>query len=283
MSGEELVRVIGILYHPSVMQAQTLAEQARDALTGYGRDVWSCSAWDGAALEHIPRTNLIVCIGGDGTMLRAARAAIPYPIPLVGVNMGRIGFLTELSPGEALHRLPDVLAGAGRVERRTMLRGEVTLPGGLPAGELGTQFALNDAGVGRAGGRPLDVHVVVDGVQIEIIRADGVIVSTATGSTGYNLSAGGPVLYPEAEELVLTPVAAHLSRVRPIVLPRDSRVDLRVETDVRSVASFDGQVDYTLTAGATLHVQRAEHVARFVRLGPPTDFFRNLTHLLDFE
>jgi NAD+ kinase len=197
--------------------------------------------------------------------------------------MGRLGFLTELSPGEALHRLPDVVDGAGRVERRIMLRAEVTLQGGLPATDLGVQYALNDVGVGRAGGRPLDVHVVVDEVQIEVIRADGVIVSTATGSTGYNLSAGGPVLCPEAEDLVLTPVAAHRSRVRPIVLPRDSRVELRVETDVRAVASFDGQVDYMLTAGATVHVRRGEHIARFVRLGPPSDFFRNLTHLLNSD
>jgi NAD+ kinase len=277
------VNVIGILYHPSVAEAHTLADQVREALCAQDREVWSCSAWDDAALTHIPRTDLLVCIGGDGTMLRAARAAIPYPIPLLGINMGRLGFLTELSPAEALDRLPDVLAGAGRIERRSMLRAEVTLPGGLPAADLGVQYALNDVGMGRAGGRPLDVHVVVDGVQIEVIRADGVIVCTATGSTGYNLSAGGPVLYPEAENLVLTPVAAHLSRVRPIVLPRNSRVDLRLLTDVRAVVSFDGQVDYTLPAGATVHVRRGEHIARFVRLGPPSDFFRNLTHLLDFD
>lgn len=275
--------VVGILYHPRVAEAHTLAGRVAEDLGARGHRVWSCSAWDDAVYAYIPDTDLLVCIGGDGTMLRAARAAIPYPIPLVGINMGRLGFLSELHPGEALYRLPEVLAGAGRIERRTMLRAEVTLRGGLPAPDLRPQHALNDVGLGRFGGRPVDVRVLVDGVPIEVIRADGVIVSTATGSTGYNLSAGGPVLYPEAEELVLTPVAAHLSRVRPIVLPGDTQIELRLESDVRAVASFDGQVDYALQLGATVHVRRSEHIARFIRLGPPGDFFRNLTHLLDFD
>jgi NAD+ kinase len=274
---------IGILFHPRVAEASTLAEQAGSTLRTGGYRVWSCSAWDDAALARIPDTDLLLCIGGDGTVLRAARAAIPYPIPLLGINMGRLAFLSELSPNDALQRLPEVLAGSGRIERRTMLRAEVTLPRGGRAVDPGVQHALNDVGLGRAGGRPVDVRVLVDGVSIEVIRADGVVVSTATGSTGYNLSAGGPVLYPEAEELVLTPVAAHLSRVRPIVLPRDTRVELRLETDVRAVASFDGQVDFMLQPGASVHVHRSEDIARFVRLGPPGDFYRNLTHLLDFD
>jgi NAD+ kinase len=274
---------VGILYHPSVAEASALAEEARATLAARSHRVWSCSAWDDDALRHMADTDLLLCIGGDGTMLRAARAAIPHPIPLIGVNMGRLAFLSELGPDEALSRLHEVLSGAGRIERRTMLRAEVSLPGGAVPHDLACQHALNDVGVGRSGGRPVDVHVIVDGVQIEVVRADGVVVSTATGSTGYNLSAGGPVLHPEAEEIVLTPVAAHLSRVRPIVLPSRSRVELRLATDVRAVASFDGQVDYTVTAGMGVHVRRSEHIARFIRLGPPSDFYRNLTHLLDFD
>ncbi|MFN8558891.1 MAG: hypothetical protein U0531_16655 [Dehalococcoidia bacterium] len=127
------------------------------------------------------------------------------------------------------------------------------------------------------------LHVDVDGVEVAVVRADGVVVSTATGSTGYNLSAGGPVLYPEARELIMTPIAAHVAHVRPLVLPPETRIDLRVDSDVRAIASFDGQVDFPLDAGAVVHVRRSEHAALFVRLGPPADFFRNLTHLLTFR
>lgn len=272
---------IGILYHPSVAAAQALAEELRLAVAAPLRRVWTRSAWDEAAAEQMADTGLLVCIGGDGTVLRGARIVIPRPTPILGVNMGRLGFLSEVSPAEARARLEDVLAGAGRIEERTMLQAEVVLPGGAQAPDLGRQHVLNDVAVGRYGGRPVNVRVIIDGVQVEVMRADGVVVSTATGSTGYNLSAGGPVLCPAAEEMVLTPIAAHLAHVRPIVLPRDSRVELRVETDLRAVVSFDGQVDFPLPGGASVHVRRSEHLARFVRLGPPTDFFRNLTRLLN--
>ena len=116
-----------------------------------------------------------------------------------------------------------------------------------------------------------------------MVRADGVVVSTATGSTGYNLSAGGPVLMPEAQEMVLTPIAAHLAHVRPLVLPRDTDVQLRLESDVRAVVSFDGQVDYPLMGRAIVRVRRSRYVARFIRFGPPSDFYRNLTQLLNLS
>ncbi len=272
---------IGFLYHPTVPAAAALADELRLGIAGHTGRTWSRSAWDPTALDLMDGTDLLVCIGGDGTVLRGARTVIPRPIPIFGVNMGRLGFLSEVSPAHALPRLMEVLLGAGRIEQRTMVRAKVVLPDGRPAAGLEHQHALNDVVVGRYGGRPVYVHVLIDGVQVEVVRADGVLVSTATGSTGYNLSAGGPVLAPEAEEMVLTPVAAHLAHVRPLVLPRDSLIELRVETDLRAVVSFDGQIDFPLPGGASVRVRRSEHTARFIRLGPPTDFFRNLTHLLD--
>ena len=274
------MRRIGILYHPTVPAAESLAGDLAHALVSAERQVWSRSAWDDSATGEIAGTDLLVCIGGDGTMLRGARLVVPHPIPVLGVNMGRLGFLSEVSPVEALARLRDVLGGDGRVERRMMLRAEVLKPGDGPVTDLPPQEVLNDVAVGRHGGRPVNVHVHIDGVRLESVRADGVVLSTATGSTGYNLSAGGPVLWPESDCMVLTPIAAHLSHVRPIVLPGDTRVELRIETDLRGIVSFDGQVDYLLAGGASVVVRRSEHIARFVRLGPPSDFYRNLTQLL---
>jgi NAD+ kinase len=228
-------------------------------------------------------TDLLICIGGDGTVLRGARAAIPYPVRILAVNMGRLGFLSELTPDEAPDAVLSVIDGAGRLEERAMLAGEVCHPGGdEPVSTLPLQYALNDIVVGRyAPGRPVYISVRIGGEQLETLRADGVIVATATGSTGYSLSAGGPVLFPESRELLITPVAPHLSRVRPLVISAGLEVELRVETDHRAVVSFDGQIDEELESGACVRIGAAPYLARFIRLRPPTDFYQKLIRHLD--
>ena len=275
---------VGIYVHPSLRVAHELAERLAALVRDRGCSVWSCSAWDRmAAAAHMAGTDLLICIGGDGTVLRGARSAIPHPVRILAVNMGRLGFLSELDPDEAPAAVLAVLDGAGRVEERAMLVGEVCRPGDaerLPP--LPPQHALNDIGVGRyAPGRPVYIHVAVEGAPLETVRADGLIVSTATGSTGYSLSAGGPILFPESRELVITPVAPHLSRIRPVVLPQDLTVELRVETDHRAVVSFDGQIDEELVSGDCVQIRRSPHVARFVRLRPPADFYHRLIRHFD--
>lgn len=274
---------VGIYVHPSLDAARVLADRLGAMLTGGGHRVWTSTPWEPGAPANMPGTDLLICIGGDGTVLRGARAAIPHPVRILAVNMGRLGFLSELTPEETPEAVLAVLDGAGRVEQRSMLSGEVCIPDGDALNPpLPIQYALNDIVVGRyAPGRPVYVSVVVEGDLLETVRADGMIVSTATGSTGYNLSAGGPVLFPEAEDLVITPVAAHLSRVRPFVLPPGLAVELRVETDHRAVVSFDGQIDEELVSGACVRVRRSQHVARFVRLRPPADFYQKLTRHLN--
>ena len=279
-----MIGKIGIFLHPSAEAARALAECLTTMLRDRGSETWSCSAWDrSAAAQHMPGTDLLICIGGDGTVLRGARVAIPHPVRILAVNMGRLGFLSELAPEETPEAVLAVLDGAGRIEERTMITGEVCHPDGdEPVGSLPPQYALNDIVVGRyAPGRPVYVNVIVEGEPLETVRADGMIVSTATGSTGYSLSAGGPVLFPESRQLVITPVAAHLSRVRPLVLPEDLSVELRVETDHRAVVSFDGQIDEELESGACVRIRRAPYLARFVRLRPPTDFYHKLIRHLD--
>jgi NAD+ kinase len=279
-----MIGKVGIFTHPNAEAATDLAATLTALLTGRGCQVWSASAWDrAAAVRHMAGTDLLICVGGDGTVLRGARAAIPHPVRILAVNMGRLGFLAELSPEEAPEAALAVLDGAGRVEERAMLLGEVCRPDADALDPvLPPQHALNDIVVGRyAPGRPVYISVVVAGDLLETVRADGMIVSTATGSTGYSLSAGGPVLFPESKQIVLTPVAPHLSRIRPIVLPEDLTVELQIATDHRAVVSFDGQIDEELTSGACVRVRRSDHAARFVRLRPPSDFYRKLIRHLD--
>lgn len=282
--GGVVIGKAGIFVHPSLEPARELAGTLQEMLRRAGRKVWACDAWDRAAsARNMPGTDLLICIGGDGTVLRGARAAVPHKVQILAVNMGRLGFLSELTPEEAPDAMMAVLDGAGRIEERSMLTGDVCVPGAdTLSPNLGTQHALNDIVVGRfAPGRPVYVTVVVDGDELETVRADGVIVATATGSTGYSLSAGGPVLFPESRQLVITPVAAHLSRIRPVVLPEEMAVELRVATDHRAVVSFDGQIDEELVSGACVRVRRSEYPARFIRLRPPNDFYQKLIRHLD--
>jgi NAD+ kinase len=263
---------IGITYHPKSEAARRCAEETRALLDPKPLDVWLASAWDdGAREEHVPGTDLLICCGGDGTVLRAARAVIPHPVTLLGVNLGRIGFLTELTPSLLFERLDEIVAGAGRIETRAMIETE-TLRAGADAGER--FHALNDVVVGRATiGRTVQFTVRADGTMIGNYRADGVIIATATGSTAYSLSVGGPILHPESREVIVTPVAPHLAPANSVVLPEGSRVEVAIAAGQRAIVSVDGQPDIDLAGGDVVRVRTSPHAARFLRLGPPGDFY----------
>ena len=266
---------VGIFVAARWRGATNLVESLRAALAPEVAEVWQTSSWDEPeAQERIEGTDLIICLGGDGSMLWAARAVVPHAVPILGVNMGRLGFLAEIGPQELMAELPRVLTGAGRVEQRAMLQARV------PA--WGQTFqALNDVVIGRAlAGRPVYVDVSVDGQRLAIYRCDAVIVATGTGSTGYSLSAGGPVLHPESRDLLLAPVAPHLAPALPIVLPGDAVVDLIVSTEDGAAVSIDGQVNRTLDSGDGVSVCRSPHVARFLRLSRPQDYYRILAERL---
>jgi NAD+ kinase len=269
------LKKVGIFLHSRWSVAVQLADRVESVLSAEGCDVWQTSDWDDSAVaEQTPGTDLLICLGGDGTVLRAARTVVPHPVPILGVNMGRLGFLTEVRPGELLDRLGDVLEGRCRIEERTMLQAQVPSSGA-------THHALNDVIVGRASvGRPLYVETAVDGVRLAIHRCDAVIVATATGSTAYSLSAGGPILHPESPELLLTPVAPHLGSARPVVLPRDATIDLTVTADKEAVVSVDGQIDRPLASGDSVSVCRSAHTARFVRFSKPQDYYAVLAEKL---
>lgn len=271
------MKKVGLFVHSRWAAAARLAQEVRGFLKGRVEEVWEVSEWEDSGLaDHVPGTDLLICLGGDGTMLRAARTVIPHEIPVLGVNMGRLGFLAEVRPAELLDRLPDVLAGKCRIEERAMLQAQV------PSWGV-TYHALNDVVVGRSNvSRPVYVDVSIDGSRLAVHRCDAVIVASATGSTAYSLSAGGPILYPQSKDIVLTVVAPHLAAARPLVLHPDTVIDLAASADSDAIVSIDGQIDRPLATGESVSVCRSPHVARFVRFSKPQDYYAHLAERLDW-
>ncbi len=252
---------IGILYHPMIGAASTLAGELEGLLTGRGVSVWVCSAWEGkTAKSRLDTTDLILTIGGDGTILRAVGVIVPGLVPIAGINLGRLGFMTELSASEAVDRLPALLAGEGWIDERAMLEAQFS----------GQVFhALNDVVVARGRlARAVYVETIVDDEPLAAYRADGVVVATATGSTGYSLAAGGPIMHPQSKEFVLLPVAPHLSLPYPLVLPPQATVELRVTTSHEATLSIDGHINLPLSSGDSVTVRQSPHKARFLRIHP---------------
>lgn len=267
-------RKIGLLYHPREVAALELATSLARLVLQTAGEVWQTETGDEATARRcMPGTDLLICIGGDGTTLWAARAAVPHPCHIVSVNMGRLGFLSAFSPSEAPAGLVRIIAGEAFVEERTMV--ECFVPGEEALGR--PLIGLNDIVIGRAAaGRPVYIGMAVDGEHLATLRADAMIVATATGSTAYNLSAGGPILMPTDPGLLVTPVAPHLSRMRPFVLPPDTVIDLTVESENGAVISVDGQVVLELAVGGTVRCRRSQHSARFLTFNGPNDFFHRL-------
>ena len=193
--------------------------------------------------------------------------------------MGRVGFMSELSVANATIELPNYLSGHMRLERRMMLRAKVTSSENGPV--MFDTHALNDVVIGRGGvARLLDITARVDGVNLTNYRADAVIISTATGSTGYALSAGGPIFFPEAKMLIMQPVAAHTGLRDGLVLPDTSSIELAAPDGYSASLSVDGLDDITLDPGAILSVSSSVHEALFLRSKNTTSFYTDLTRRL---
>lgn len=262
------MRRVGILYHPRRDRASALASELTEALAAEGISVWQCSAWDDStARPQVQGSDLVFSIGGDGTILHAARIIGPLAVPIVGVNVGKLGFISEMNADEALGKLPDILANKGWIEDRAMLQASV--------GEH--EFTgLNDVVIRNTVARLINVEARVDGEQLTTYRADGVIVATATGSTGYALAAGGPVLHPRSRELVLQPISAHMCLDHPIVLPSEALVSLTVSSQDTPILSVDGQLEFPMTSGEPVIIQVSPNVARFLRIRKATYFYGTL-------
>ncbi len=281
------VRNVGILHHPHKPEAIELAETMTAMIDRHGCTAWLGSAWDEAEISsQLAGLDMLVTLGGDGTILRAARAAANQSMPILGVKMGRLGFLAEIQPENWQAPLAKVLAGQYRLERRMMLdvsvrrNGQVREQHGQPL----RYQALNDAVVSRGGlARLVRVATSIDGDYLTTYAADGVIVATSTGSTGYALAVGGPILPPELRNFLLVPVAAHLSLDRAVVLPEGATVSLQVQADHQVILTVDGQFEVEVADGDQVEVTASAASAYFVRLRPPAYFYRTLMQRLKWH
>ena len=280
------MKKVGCVYHPKLPNdlGRQIAEELIAIAAEHVDETWAAPAWDDdVPRKNMPDTDLLLCVGGDGTVLRSAQLSVLSDALLLGVNMGRLGFLTELDAGAAKERLPEIIGGAGRIEERAMLHAEMVQPDGDNGGKAPARHdALNDVVIGRRTlGRTVQVSISVDGSPLADVRADGVIMATATGSTAYSLSAGGAILPPESEEILLTPLAPHLASNNSVVLPPSAVIEVRLAVG-EATFSVDGERDVDLQAGQTVRVSRSPHRARFIRLHDQKDFYSRLAHQLNW-
>jgi NAD+ kinase len=215
------------------------------------------------------QVDLIVVLGGDGTLLSTARAVGDLGIPLLGVNFGGLGFLTATTLDEMPSALESALEGRMAVEERMMLSARPVRHGQ----SLGEYAALNDVVITKSAmSRIINLSVSIESRHATAYRADGLIISSPTGSTAYCLSAGGPIVFPEMDAMVLTPIASHTLTNRPIVVPGAHRVEVRLDTDQEVMLTIDGQIGIPLALGDTVAVERAAARIRLLRF-PHKDFF----------
>lgn len=201
------------------------------------------------------RIDLAVVIGGDGSMLRMARMLAPYRVPLIGLKFGRLGFLADISTDNMFAALDEILQGRFQTEERFMLYGEVWRDGQM----LYASDALNDVVINKGErARLIEYDTYVDGEFVSEARADGIIVSTPTGSTAYALSAGGPVLHPSVPALILAPICPHTLSNRPIVVSSDCRVEIVMSGPQDAYVSFDGQSERPLQKKDRVLIRRAD-------------------------
>ncbi len=275
MEGLQIQKVV-VLAHPQVREALDEARQVAAFLRGHGVQADAGLLNDAALRARICHRayDVLVALGGDGTMLRAGHLAAPCGVPVLGINLGRFGFLIEVQRDQWRRALERLLAGDFRLERRMMLA--VSL---YRDGQVAQQWdVVNEAVIcrGRAV-RPVRLSAYVDGLLLTHYVADGLIVATPTGSTAYALAAGGPILPPELRNILLVPVAPHLSVDRAVVLAEGSSVAVVPHVDHEVVISIDGQDPVNLQPGDEVHLRAGEHSLLFVRFQGPEYFYQVLT------
>ena len=275
---------IGIVAKPDLVAARDTLAELRSWLDA--REIATCWAPEAAALLADPpasvvarddmadRVDLVVVLGGDGTLLamadRIARAG--RDVPILGVNFGSLGFLTEITRPELLGALSEVLEGRAQLDERMMLQA-LTTRTGHPAGDT---TVLNDVVFTRTAiSRIIDLSVWVGDQFVTRVKADGLIVASPTGSTAYNLAAGGPIVHPAMDAFILTPIAPHTLSNRPIVVPaaRDVRVAVSADDGGAEVyVTFDGQTGCPLAEGDEVVIRRAPRTVKLVRASARTYF-----------
>jgi NAD+ kinase len=265
---------IVIAAHPKMPEAVSESKLMSAYFSERGHAVFAGKTDDAGLRKRVKENefDLLIAVGGDGTVLRAGHLCAPCGVPILGVNMGRLGFLIQIS-GDWREYFDLLLKGEGWIENRMMLRVEH-----LRSDEtLGAWHALNEAVVCRGGSvRPVRLSASVDGQFLTGYVADGLIAATPTGSTAYALAAGGPILPPELRNILLVPIAPHLSVDRAVVLSEGTSVSIIVNGG-EAVLSVDGQIPIGLAENDRVDVRAGDYTAKLVRFGDPGYFYRNLT------
>lgn len=267
---------VAVAAHPEIPEARNEARLIAEYLEGEGIHTHNDLLFNERMQAKVINgdIDLMICIGGDGTMLRAGHLCAPYAVPIFGINMGKFGFLMEFNHVDWKPAMVKLLAGEFWFESRMMLRTEQWRENTL----MGTWDVLNEVVVSRGEiVRPVYLDASVDGRFLTTYVADGLIASTSTGSTAYALAAGGPILPPELRNILLVPVAPHLSIDRAIVLAEGSSVSITVHTEHQAVISIDGQDPIHLKDGDRVDARASDHTVRFIRIQDPGYFYRNLT------
>jgi len=261
--------------YPKMPEAFTEAEAMSAFLREKGMEAPVGSLYDEDLRKRVKQGefDMLIAVGGDGSVLRAGHLCAPSGVPILGVNLGRLGFLIQVDRKEWHEYFEKLLNGEAWIENRMMLHAEH-----FRGGEsVGRSNALNEVVVARGQNlRPVRLTAFVDARQLTSYVADGLIASTATGSTAYALAAGGPILPPELRNILLVPIAPHLSVDRAVVLAAGSSVKILVKSE-NAVMSVDGQLPTPVMEDDQVIVTAADVTAQFVRFGDPGYFYRNIT------
>lgn len=274
---------IGFAYNPTSEAAVELRERAEGWCRMHGIEHWAAEAQDFDLLcRELATTDFLLVLGGDGTLLRAARAVIQVDVPLLGVNLGKIGFLSKVEATELEPVLAKLASGDYAIDPRMALEARI-LKGGRQD-DAPVHHALNDIVVARGAlARVTRLDVAIGPTHVATFIADGLVVSSPTGSTGYSFSAGGPIVAPDSRNLIVTPIAAYLSTVRSVVVGPDQVIRCRIVDATEAIVSVDGREDLPAAVGDIVEVRA---LARPVRLVAPAgsqpfwDLFRRKVELL---
>jgi NAD+ kinase len=277
MSARQEFKRIGIVAKKASSEALETSREMIDWLARKGIEV-EAGVVDGGSGFHLPgEYDLVIALGGDGTLLSVARA-VPVSVPVLGVNMGTLGFLTEIGRAELYPALVEILAGRFELEHRHLLNVDVL----RSSSENLVYRVFNDAVLAKSAlSRIIELQLEVDGRLVTSYRSDGLIISTPTGSTAYNLSAGGPLTHPLLPVTLLTPICPHTFSLRPLVVPADSVVEVTLDTDGAEVfLTLDGQEGTGLDDGDTVRLTRAAEGVSLIKISDRTfyDSLRGKLH-----
>jgi NAD+ kinase len=273
---------IGFAYNPTSEAATDLAERAAGWCARNGIEHWAAQAGDFTELcRQLESTDALIVLGGDGTFLRAARAVAVVDVPLLGINLGKIGFLSKAEAEELEPVLRKLQAGRFSVVERMTLEGRI-LPGGRDGADPFVHTALNDIVVARGSlARVVRMDVTIGSSHLATFIADGLVVASPTGSTGYSFSSGGPIVDPLARNLVVTPIAGYLSAIRSVVVGPDQTVRCRVVDAHEAVVSIDGREDLPIRVGDVVEVRAVDRPIRLVEPEGSQPFWDLVRHKIE--